>query len=138
MVLNRTLLLFFLLLGASFVSAQQAGQVQGKILDTTLEEPLLFANVSLKNTLWSTQTNFHGNFALEEVTPGTYTMVVTYLGYETLEIPLEVKAGETLSINKGLATLSLDSKGLIAESTLENPTGPILEGDSKASSGKDR
>jgi len=126
------------MLATSLVTAQQTGNVQGKILDTNQEEPLLFANVSLKHTLWSTQTNFHGYFALEEVAPGNYTLVVTYLGYETLEIPLEVKSGETTMIHKPLATLSLDSKGMVAEMTSEAYSNSTLEGDRKPSSTKDK
>lgn len=75
-------------------------------------EPLLFANVNLKNTSFLEQTNFHGNFEFTDVTPGTYTMVVSFLGYETMEFPLVVEAGNTTSVNKSLTALSAGSSRL--------------------------
>ncbi|BFP40893.1 hypothetical protein FGF1_17380 [Flavobacteriaceae bacterium GF1] len=101
------------MIGAYFVSAQQTGRISGKITDMEMDgEPLLFANVNLKNTLFSDQTNFHGNFEFTDVAPGTYIMVVSFLGYETMEFPLVVKAGNTTSVNQSLAALSEDSSRL--------------------------
>ncbi len=100
-------------MNVAFVTAQDSGAIVGTITDNEMqEEPLLFANVALENTLWSAQTNFQGNFEFTEVPEGNYTLIVTYLGYETMEIPVVVKAGEVTSIFKGLTALSLDSQGI--------------------------
>ena len=100
-------------MNVAFVTAQGSGAIVGTITDNEMqEEPLLFANVALENTLWSAQTNFQGNFEFTEVPEGNYTLIVTYLGYETLETPVVVKAGEVTSIFKGLTALSLDTKGI--------------------------
>ncbi len=49
---------------------------------------MLFAHVQIKNTPISVQTNFHGNFEITGIDPGNYTLLVSYLGYETIEIPI--------------------------------------------------
>lgn len=117
MTLKKVLFLLLVLMNVAFMAAQRSGTVSGSINDREMqEEPLLFANVALKNTLWSTQTNFHGNFEFTGVTPGEYTLVVAYLGYETLEVPLMVKAGETTSIQETLSALTIDSKGVVSPS----------------------
>ena len=111
--MKRILFLLLVLVNVAFVTAQDSGAIVGTITDNEMqEEPLLFANVALENTLWSAQTNFQGNFEFTEVPEGNYTLIVTYLGYETMEIPVVVKAGEVTSIFKGLTALSLDSQGI--------------------------
>lgn len=111
--MKRILFLLLVLVNVAFVTAQDSGAIVGTITDNEMqEEPLLFANVTLENTLWSAQTNFHGNFEFTEVPEGNYTLIVTYLGYETMETPVAVKAGEVTSILKGLTALSMDTQGI--------------------------
>jgi len=88
----KNLALVFSLLFTTLMFSQQQGAVAGTILDKEMNnEPLLFANIQLKNTPKSIQTNFHGNFEIDDINPGNYTLVVSYLGYETLEIPIIVE-----------------------------------------------
>ncbi len=90
--------------------SQKEGAIQGKIMDLEMgNEPLLFAEVDLKDLGHSTRTNFNGNFEILDVAPGTYVLEVRFAGYETLEIPVEVKEGQTARVASGLKakTISL-------------------------------
>jgi hypothetical protein len=135
--LKNILLLLFLVGNVAFLTAQLSGTISGTISDGEMqEEPLLFANVALKNTLWSAQTNFDGNFEFADVPFGDYTLVVTYLGYETLEMPLTVNAEETTIVQESLAALSMDSKSAAISETKTSPS--ISEStDDKASKSQD-
>lgn len=109
--MNRLLLLFTFIL-CSYSYGQETSSIQGNILDGELyNEPLLMANVSIKNTSFSTHTNFRGNFEFNELQPGTYQIVVQYLGYETIELPVTINPGETSTVQTSLKakTLSLPS-----------------------------
>ncbi|MBT8181899.1 MAG: carboxypeptidase-like regulatory domain-containing protein [Eudoraea sp.] len=95
----KKLTLIFSLLFTGLLFSQQQGSVVGTILDKEMNnEPLLFANVQLKNTSKSIQTNFHGNFEIHDIKAGDYTLVVSYLGYETLEIPISIEEKKTTQV----------------------------------------
>ncbi|MEC7770481.1 MAG: TonB-dependent receptor [Bacteroidota bacterium] len=102
----------YLILAFSFftlmLSAQQSGSVVGKLTDKELnDEPLPFANVLIKGTTIGTTSDFDGLFQIADVEPGTYTLVFSFLGYETLEIPnVVVEAGKVTEINAGLGASS--------------------------------
>lgn len=97
-------LFFILILTLSFsIQAQDKGTIGGKILDSELyNEPLLMANVVLKGTDWSTQTNFNGNFEITDVLPGAYIMKVSFLGYEDVELPISVSKNDATFISSSL------------------------------------
>jgi len=91
--------LVFSLLFTALLFSQQQGAVMGTILDKEMNnEPMLFAHVQIKNTPISIQTNFHGNFEIQDINPGNYTLVVSYLGYETLEIPISIEENKITQV----------------------------------------
>ena len=95
-------------------TAQSYGSVSGNIIDMEMNgEPLLFASIELKGTSWNTQTNLNGNFEIDEIVPGDYTLAIGFPGYETLEVPVEVKANEIFEVQKGLAAKSIDVGALL-------------------------
>jgi len=86
MNLNKKLLVLITLLISIGSFSQQKGEVTGKILDEDMNnEPLPFANIFIKNTEIGATSDFDGNFSIytEE---GTYTLVFSFIGYETIEI----------------------------------------------------
>ena len=89
----------------SWVFAQETGGVVGKLLDAELNnEPLAFANILIKGTTIGTTSDFDGLYEIAGLDPGTYTVVYSYLGYETVEIPnVEVVAGKVTNINVPLS-----------------------------------
>lgn len=87
----KYLLLTLFLVSFSFAFGQDKGGIWGHVSDSELDdEPLLFAQVELKGSSRSIQTNFHGNFELNNLEPGDHTLVIQYLGYENIEIPVVV------------------------------------------------
>ncbi len=84
-------------------------------------EPLLFANVQLKNTSQSIQTNFHGNFEIHDLKAGDYTLVISYLGYETLEIPIRIEENKTTQVLSELESKKISLEELASlQRTSEN------------------
>ncbi len=84
----------FLLL-CSFFSLLVSTSLYGQTIDVTgivqdeLGEPVIGANVSIKGTARGTITDFDGNFSL--TVPSEGVLVVSYLGYNTTEVPIEGK-----------------------------------------------
>jgi hypothetical protein len=72
-----------LLLGTSSVLAQQeSGQSHGVVRDSSSREGLAGANVILKGTSLGASTNLDGVFLIRSIPPGSYTLVVRYVGTE--------------------------------------------------------
>jgi len=95
----KYLALVFSLLFSALLFSQEQGSVMGTILDKEMNnEPMLFAHVQIKNTPISVQTNFHGNFEIAGIDPGNYTLLVSYLGYETLEIPISIEENKITQV----------------------------------------
>ena len=67
----------------------QKGELTGNIKDKEFNDVLPFANVTIKGTSIGTTSDFEGNYSLT-MGPGEYTVVFSFIGYETLEIS-EVK-----------------------------------------------
>ncbi|TNE71540.1 TonB-dependent receptor [bacterium] len=80
------LLTIGLLVGISSQSFAQSGKITGKIIDATTGETLPGANVVIDGTTRGVQTDIDGNYLLLNVPPGTYTIVVSYIGYSAQRV----------------------------------------------------
>ena len=82
------------------IYAQEKGTIQGKVLDKEANnEPLPFANVFIKNSQTGTTTDMDGMYSFGAIA-GTYHVVISFVGYETVEIPnVVVKAGEVTTLD---------------------------------------
>ena len=115
----RNLFLIFFLVVSGFMFSQEYGILSGNVTDLSMyNEPLSFPEVSLKNTERATRTNFNGNFEFTDLAPGSYTLVVGFLGYEPMEVPVEVKANGVTMISQGLEAKTIAFDGATVSSVL--------------------
>lgn len=95
----------------------QNATIKGFVYEKETGEPVIFTNVYLKKTSIGATTDNNGYFVITQVPPGNYTLMVTYLGYDSLVMPITVKANEI--INKKLyltkASYNLDVVNISAE-----------------------
>lgn len=78
--------------------AQNTGTIQGRVVDAQTGDPLPGTNLTVVGTVRGTSTNPQGNYTLV-LTAGTYTLRATFIGYETVEKSVTVRAGETVSVD---------------------------------------
>lgn len=83
----RKLPILLMLLTSSFLSWGQGRSILGTVISATDAEPVIGANVQLKGKSVGTVTDIDGTFRLS-VTE-TDILVISYIGFETLEIPVE-------------------------------------------------
>ncbi|MEL6484512.1 MAG: carboxypeptidase-like regulatory domain-containing protein [Bacteroidota bacterium] len=90
-----------LLLTLSLTAQSTTGSIVGKLIDKEQNnEPLAFANVLIKGTTQGTTSDFDGLYEIANVEPGVYTVVYSFLGYETIEIPnVEVVADKVTNVD---------------------------------------
>ncbi|MHB2156362.1 TonB-dependent receptor [Calditrichota bacterium GD2] len=80
--------IFFLLLNFSvaFAGPQPTGRVIGKIVDKETGDPIVGANVYLENTVLGAASDLEGNFLIDRVPAGNYTLIVSVIGYAETRI----------------------------------------------------
>ncbi|HRP92404.1 MAG: carboxypeptidase-like regulatory domain-containing protein [Ignavibacteriaceae bacterium] len=104
-----TKFLFLFILSLSLVPMLFAqtgvGKLSGKIVDAATGEPLIGANVILVGTSTGAATDIEGNYFILNITPGTYELRATYVGYapKTLE-NIRIVAGITYDLNIEMST----------------------------------
>lgn len=105
------------------------GTITGTLTDKDLNnESLPFANVFIKGTNIGVTTNETGKYTIS-IDAGSYTIQFSFLGYETIEEKVEVKAGETVTINKALGSGSYQLKDVVIQNTVnrEKETALLAE-----------
>lgn len=122
-------LLFFFFTTINF--AQESGAIVGKLTDTDYNnEPLAFANVFIKGTSIGVISDIDGLYAIENVEPGTYSVVYSFVGYETAEIPnVTVTANKTSNINVPMSAsaAALDEVVITTTTRKESEVALLLE-----------
>ncbi|MCI0708045.1 MAG: TonB-dependent receptor [Ignavibacteriae bacterium] len=103
--LNLTLL--FAALSASVYGQSTTGTITGTIRDGETKETIPNVNVRLKDTSIGSAADINGKYAIENVPPGQYTILVTSVGYASVELPVDVQAGEVLHQDFTLASSSI-------------------------------
>ncbi len=91
-----TLLLSF------YASAQDSGSIKGLTLDEN-NVPVSGATVLIESLNKGVVSGFDGAYIIENVPAGTYNVVFSYLGYETITKSVSVEAGQTVEVNVVLA-----------------------------------
>lgn len=113
--MDKTLRVICLAIGLSLFTGQftiaQTGTIRGFVYDKEGGEPIIFTNVYLEGTSFGASTDVNGHYAISKVPVGSYTLQVTYLGYDTLQLPITLKANQILSkllnIEKSLINLGV-------------------------------
>ena len=100
--MKRTSLLIFLSL-VSTVLLAQTGTIRGLIKDGKTKEALIGCTVLVNGTQLGATTDIEGNFTIPNVPAGTQKVVISYISYQTKEIPnVRVESGNTTVIDTEL------------------------------------
>ena len=91
---RRLMLSFFFLLASTLAFAQT--EVSGTIVDNT-GEPIIGATIMEKGTSNGTISDIDGNFHLK--TASGATLIISYIGFETQELPAQAGMNITMSDN---------------------------------------
>ena len=100
-----TCLLLFFLSNIAFSqgspkASPAAFSISGIVLDSKSNEPLPYCNVYLSRSLMGSYTEENGSFQINNVAPGTYQLVVSFIGYQTHT--------QTIELSEDVKNLSID------------------------------
>ena len=132
--MKKLLLIFSLIVSVLALSLGQAN-ISGIVLDKDNSEGLIGASILLKGTSKGTITDFDGSFTLENVEPGAQTLVISYTGYGSLEVPTQVAqedidlgtlevASDVIGLSEisVIASIAVDRKTPVAVTTIKGAT----------------
>lgn len=105
-------LLISLLLNSQTAHAQSAN-IRGFVYEKGSGEPVIFTNVYLLGTAIGATTDVNGYFSITKVPAGNYTLTVTYIGCDTLKLPIEVKGSEIITKKLFLAKSSVKLRDVV-------------------------
>ncbi|WP_026812377.1 SusC/RagA family TonB-linked outer membrane protein [Arenibacter certesii] len=103
MKFRNVLLLISFLMFQWFTYAQDDITIRGTVTDND-NQPLPGASVIVKETTTGTQTDFDGNFVLDNI-PAKGTLVFSYLGFTTLEIPVNDQTSFNIQLQEDAQAL---------------------------------
>lgn len=89
-----------LILISLFVTIQlfgQTGTLRGFVYEESSGEPAMFSNVILEGTNIGGVTDANGFYNLSKVPVGTYTITVSYIGYDQQSISVKIEANKILN-----------------------------------------
>ncbi|MBQ4018004.1 MAG: TonB-dependent receptor [Paludibacteraceae bacterium] len=88
------------------VLAQYDAHLTGHVLDEKTGEHLPFVNVQVKGTNIGTVTDESGHYFLKDMPIGKQTIVFSFVGYETLELPVTVVENKTIELKATIREFS--------------------------------
>lgn len=126
----RTFVLLTILFFTTLGYAQNTGSIAGRLIDKEYnDEPLAFGNVLIKGTTTGTTSDIDGLYGFDNLTPGTYVLVFSFVGYETQELTVEVVAGKVTEVNvpMGASAASLDEVIITTTTRKESEAALLLD-----------
>lgn len=137
MMIKKILSSLLIVIAAGTAALAQSGALKGKVIDKANGETIPFANVIVESggqQIGGGQADFNGEYTIKPITPGTYTVKASYVGYQPVIVTgVLIKSDKTTYLNINMAT-GVDLK------TFEKVeyTVPLIDPDNKSGGTVDR
>jgi TonB-dependent receptor len=94
----KTVSFFLLIIFLSFQSLilAQSGSIKGHVFDKETTSPLGGANIIVKSTSLGAAADLNGNYLIRNIPAGRYTFVISYLGYNSDTVVINITADKTI------------------------------------------
>lgn len=112
--MQRIVLFTLALLCTYSAFSQRNAQITGTVIDASNGEPLFYANITLEGTSVGTVSDEEGKFAIKNIPKGDYNVLLLYVGYKTVSVPVSLSQGETLDIG----TYALEFESIMGEEVI--------------------
>ncbi|MFH0761563.1 MAG: carboxypeptidase-like regulatory domain-containing protein [Bacteroidota bacterium] len=92
-----------LLLLSSNIACPQSGSISGIVTDSVSGYPVANLSVFFPFTTIGTTTNAKGEYVLDRLPPGDYTLMFRHVSYQTYSVPITIEAGKQKVMNLAAA-----------------------------------
>lgn len=79
------------------IFSQQTATLRGFVYDKGNGEPVPSVNIQLKGTKIHVMTDVNGFYSISGLQPGAYNLVASFIGFDTVRITVNLKAGEIIN-----------------------------------------
>jgi outer membrane receptor protein involved in Fe transport len=101
------LLLFFLI--TSLARASTTGKIAGTLTDKENEQPMFGATIVIVGTSLGAASDVNGNYTILEVPPGTYSLKISFVGYNTVIVnDVVVNIDQTTRIDVAMESKAIE------------------------------
>ena len=90
----------------------QTGDLRGFVYEEATSEPSIYTSVYLKGTTFGAQTNLDGFFSISRIPVGTYNLIVTSIGYDTISLQVQVNKGDLITKKLYLKKSAIEIKAV--------------------------
>ena len=131
----KTFILYLLLttLSATCLRAQgqtqinRFGNVSGIVSESIDGETLIGVNLLIKGTSLGTSTDEYGEYLIRRIPEGEQILIVSYIGYESIERTINVISGKNTVINFTLKPQTLEGQEVVVSSQASGQKSAINE-----------
>lgn len=107
-------LLFVILF--SHVALAQTGRIDGVVTEAGTEDPMPGVNVIIDGTSQGAQTNLEGYYSIGNVTPGSYTLRATMIGFAPVVIEnVEVNIDQVTTVNIEIREQVIEGEEIVVQ-----------------------
>jgi TonB-dependent starch-binding outer membrane protein SusC len=110
-----TLLAFLLI--APFAASAQNGAIEGTVVDGDMDESLPGVQVFIPDLDLGAVTNLDGQYTIDAVPAGTYTIEARFIGFQTATREVDVSSGETAMVDFALRPSSINLNEVVVTGT---------------------
>ncbi len=116
-------IILIILLSSSIVSAQ--GILKGTVRETDSSQPLTGAYILLKETGRGTIAQNDGTFTISSIAPGTYEVEVSFIGFTTHTISVEIQESRPSAISVYLKPGDIQLADVVISSHADRPLNTL-------------
>lgn len=123
---TKILLIIFLITSITTFGQTGQGTITGKV-NTSDGQAAEFVNIGLKGTTKGTNANAKGEYEIRNIEPGIYTLIISFIGLETKEQSVEVKANETTTVSESVLKENAQQLKEVVVSSFKSNNEKIVE-----------
>jgi outer membrane receptor for ferrienterochelin and colicins len=113
----RLLLLFFVLIGCLNTVLAQTSVIQGIVKSG--EKPIVFASIAVLNSRFGTSSDTEGKYQIEKLPAGKYILMVSALGYSSVNKNITIDENQVLNIDLELLEVSSAINEVVVSGTMK-------------------
>ena len=107
--MKQSLIIAFIL--SSFLEGK-TGIISGFVSDSSSGEALIGANVFLKETGQGMATDMNGYYIIQNIKPGSYSIMTSYVGFSMFEKQITINENESVKVDILLSELVVELTGI--------------------------
>jgi len=126
---NKIIFLFILLLALSLQSftLAQTGSIKGCIYDKEAKTAMVGANIIIRGTSLGAASDLDGNYSIKNIPAGRHSFIISYIGYNSDTVVLNITASKELVRNFYLTANSIQGQTIVITGQAQGQVAAIQQ-----------